>query len=102
MHYNFWIKCGSAVQWWVGVYCNPEIDELIDLGGETTDVAAKQEIQQQILEIIKEDSGIIWLYSSPDTYGYRTDLQGVEFNTRGDFIFENNKGIPWITRVATE
>jgi peptide/nickel transport system substrate-binding protein len=96
--WNLVLRTDSPAWWWMGNYGSEEIDNLLDQGEMATDVAERQRIYNEINQLIQDDAGIVWLYNLPITYGYRTDLKGIGLNTRGDFIFSNNKGIPWITK----
>ena len=95
---NTVLRTGGDFNWWWGNYHSPEIDKLLDEAGATTDIAKRQEIYKEIHKIFMAEAGGIFVDQMPLTYGYRSEFKGIEFNTRGDFIFDNNKGIGWITQ----
>jgi len=95
--WNLVTRTGSPANWWMGYYNSPEIDALMDEAEVSTDVAERQELYTEIYEIIKEEAGVIWIWNEPVTYGIQTKYQGLELNTRGDLVFENTHGIPWLT-----
>ena len=96
---NLYLKEGPN-NWFFGNYHSPEIDALLAEGQRTTDVAKKQAILQEIYQLVQDDAGTIFLFNAPVTIGYRSELQGVEVSKRGDFVFSNNRGLPWITKVV--
>lgn len=98
--FNLVLRSGSPANWWLGYYNSPEIDKLLDQAEIKTDVSERQKIYKEIYEIMQDEAGVIWLFNVPVTYGYKSEIKGIQFNTRGDLIFSNNKGIPWITKVA--
>jgi ABC-type transport system substrate-binding protein len=96
--WNLVLRTESPAWWWMGNYGDEEMDRLLDEGELETDLAKRQEIYRKVYQKMQDDAGMIWLHNYPITYGYRTDLVGIEFNTRGDMIFSNNQGVPWVTR----
>ena len=98
--WNLVLRGGSPANWWLGYYNTPEIDTMLDEAEVSTDVTERQALYKEIYEIIKEDAGAIWVWNEPVTYGILTKYQGLELNTRGDLIFGNNHGFPWITEVT--
>jgi ABC-type transport system substrate-binding protein len=96
--WNLVLRTESPAWWWMGNYGDAEMDALLDEGELETDLAKRQEIYRRVYKKMQDDAGMIWLHNYPITYGYRTDLEGVAFNTRGDMIFNNNEGIPWVKR----
>lgn len=61
-------------------YCNPELDELITLQAQTTDLAARTELWYQITEIMAEE--LIWMgmWTDPDNFPISNRLLNVEVN----------------------
>jgi ABC-type transport system substrate-binding protein len=96
--WNLVLRQNSPAWWWMGNYGSDEIDKLLDQGEVTTDVKKRKEIYNKVYQMIQDDAAVIWLHNLPITYGYRSNLVGIGFNTRGDLIYNNNQGIPWITR----
>jgi ABC-type transport system substrate-binding protein len=96
--WNLVLRTNSPAWWWMGNYGDAEMDALLDQGELETDLAKRQEIYRKVYKKMQDDAGMIWLHNYPITYGYRSDIEGVAFNTRGDMIFNNNEGVPWVTR----
>jgi len=92
------LKTGGAFNQWYMNYNNTEIDALLDKAAISNDFNYRKKLYEQVTSLIWEDVPIVWLVNTPFSYGYRTYLKGVEFNGRNDFIFDNNKGIPFLTK----
>jgi len=95
--WNLVTRTGSPANWWMGYYNSPEVDALLDEAEISTDIPKRQELYTNVYEIIKEEAGVLWIWNEAVTYGIQKGYKGLELNTRGDLVFENNHGIPWLT-----
>jgi peptide/nickel transport system substrate-binding protein len=89
----------GRANWWTGWYNTPETDQWLRKAEIVTDMTERKELYRMVLEKIRDDAGFIWTHIVSNSYGYRSELQGIRFNFRGDFIYENNKGLGWITKT---
>jgi peptide/nickel transport system substrate-binding protein len=84
--------------WFAGWWNNEEADALLDEAKTIQDVEERKELYRQFLEILRDDAGFIWTHVVPLTYGYRSELEGVSFNFKGDFNYGITGGIPFVTK----
>lgn len=96
--YGLLLHTDSAYPMWYGMWTNTEVDGLLDQARVSSDLAERQELYANVNDIVWRDVPIIWFHIYPTTIGYSTELKGVEINGRGDFVFDNNKGLPYITK----
>ena len=94
--YGLLVRTGNAYPWWYGGWSHPDVDVLLDQAKVETDVAKRQELYTQVNELIWEEVPLIWFHIYPTTIGYSNDLEGVQLNARGDFVFNNNEGLPFL------
>ncbi len=70
-----------------GLYSNPDFDELVERGRRTVDFAARREIYRQALEILNEEVHFVYLGHLPVAQAWRSRIQGLKTNIRGDIAF---------------
>ncbi len=70
-----------------GLYSNPEFDELVEQGRRTVDFARRKELYRQALGILNQEVHFIYLGHLPVAQAWRSRVQGLETNIRGDIAF---------------
>lgn len=70
-----------------GLYSNLEFDELVEQGRRTVDLAARKKIYRQALGILNEEIHFVYLGHLPVAQAWRSRVQGLKTNIRGDIAF---------------
>jgi oligopeptide transport system substrate-binding protein len=70
---------------WVG-YCNPEVDQLLDLLPTVVDREAARPLWQRYQRLIAQDQPYTFLYFQQRRSGISDRLRGVEPDARGDWL----------------
>lgn len=60
-------------------YCNPQFDELIQQGANTTDVAIRKEIYAKAQRLLAEDAASAWLYTPDVILGAQRSVHDYSF-----------------------
>ncbi len=71
-------KGGAGQNTWQ--YENPEVDQLLEEGGNRFTVEERREVYDRIQEIVREDLPLLPLFQYANLRGYREGLQGFEAN----------------------
>src|SRR5690554_6836161 len=69
-----WFTTGSVI----GVYSNPEVDELFQASRREMDVEAREALLQRIAEVLYEDPPAIFLFQPPELAAVSPRVRGYE------------------------
>jgi peptide/nickel transport system substrate-binding protein len=69
------IHSGHKGPWWEG-YRNSEVDKMIDLAQKTFDKKKREEVYQQIFQIIRDDAPWVFLYRPTYYWALSKELEG--------------------------
>jgi peptide/nickel transport system substrate-binding protein len=65
------VKTGGVFSW----YSNPQVDDLINKAGATSDEAKHADFLRQALQVIQEDASHMFLYQQEDLYAVNKRLK---------------------------
>ncbi|MBB5174050.1 glutathione ABC transporter substrate-binding protein [Texcoconibacillus texcoconensis] len=68
---------------------NEEIDSLLDQGRREADPAAREEVYEQVLEVLAEEAPFINLYHQTYLVGLREEVQGFSHHPNGLFLLQD-------------
>lgn len=83
---------------WFGMFYDPEIDKIIKETRKIADLQKRKEMQVELFSILNKKAGVRWLYTEMQSYGYRSNIEGVEYDVQSNFIWGLNKGWPQIRK----
>jgi peptide/nickel transport system substrate-binding protein len=97
-HYGISLETGCVYpSWYGGGWTDPTIDKLLAEAKSITDQNRRKSLYEQVNKILVDESVVIQLYTTPAIYGISNKLSPMEWNVRGDFIHNLNKGIANLT-----
>lgn len=86
----------STSNWVVGYYTNPEITELLAEARNTADQAQAKELYAEMLRILQEDCGNVFIAATPDKQAWRTWVEGWEPNASNTNLVWPGGGLNYI------
>lgn len=75
---TYYIMHHTGGEWNYGGYSNPALDELLDLGRKTTDLAERKKIYNEVEEILLEDVPLSWSILHRMADAYRLNVRGFQ------------------------
>ncbi|MEJ5199500.1 MAG: ABC transporter substrate-binding protein, partial [Anaerolineae bacterium] len=78
--YGYLTKASSA-NWLVGGYDSPKMNELLNAGISETDVAKRQAIYKQVVQLVQEDAATIYVLGLPWVEAWRNTVKGYQPGT---------------------
>ncbi len=90
----------STSNWVVGFYHNPEIDSRLVEARNTADQNRAKEIYTEILEILQEDVGNVFIAGTPDSQAWRTWVEGWEPNASNTNLVWPGGGLNYISLAS--
>ncbi len=81
-HTDSWAPAGANL----GFYSNERLDELLDIGASTTDVAVRLEAYAEAQRILLEDAPHVWLHYPQALAALRTEIGGVWLSPAGQLM----------------
>jgi len=82
-----------------GRYKNPKVDELVDKGARTTDLAERQKIYQEAQKLVIDDAPANWIYVNVWTDFAKKEIQGI-VNWNGYGINTTQYMNQWFTATS--
>jgi peptide/nickel transport system substrate-binding protein len=71
----------SSSNWLVGGYDSPKMNELLVAGRSETDLAKRQEIYKQVVQLVQDDAATIYVLGLPWVEAWRNNIKGYQPGT---------------------
>ncbi len=74
LNLSLFVSCGTPNN--VGKYCNKDFDALLAQGRAITDPAARKPIYDKAIDILMQDTPVVYLFNPRSAFGMKAGLQG--------------------------
>ena len=81
------VICDGSFNW--VDYCNPEVDELVRMGRESSDPAEREMFFQQAIELVHEDAPWIYMWNNNSIWGVSNVLDWTPRSDDQVFVFDD-------------